>query len=136
MNFINFVLTLHTYVLICYSIYYTDPLWKVARCTSAAPCYFQPMDHYIDGGLRANNPSEDALTTIQDYHRKKDNSSRLGLVVSVGCGTFPGRPLGDVDVDKYLFFGTYFKQFVTPAKIFKDFNNLVRMLGQAVSKII
>ena len=114
--------------------YYTDPLWKVGRCTSAAPCFFQPMGHYIDGGLRANNPSEDALTRIQDYHREKDNSSRLGLVVSVGCGAFPGRPLGDVDVDKYLFFGTYFKEFVTPAKILKDFNNLIRMLGEAVSR--
>ena len=41
-------------------------MWKVARCTSAAPGYFEPVDKYIDGGVRANNPSNYALTKIQD----------------------------------------------------------------------
>ena len=109
---------------------FSDPLWQVARCTSAAPCFFQPMDHYIDGGLRANNPSEDALTRIQDYRQEMNHRSRLGLVVSVGCGTFPSALLGDVNVDKYLVPGKHWFFF---RKIRDDFKNLKRMLLAAVS---
>lgn len=66
------------------------PIWKAARCTSAAPSFFRPMfvdipapgGYYLDGGLRYNNPSELALgeagkiwTTVK----------RL-CVVSIGTG--------------------------------------------------
>ncbi|TKA61151.1 hypothetical protein B0A49_12457 [Cryomyces minteri] len=38
-----------------------DPIWKIARATSAAPGYFSPIDFggrtFRDGGMVANNPS-------------------------------------------------------------------------------
>ena len=42
-------------------------IWKVARYTSAAPVYFKPLNHFVDGGVRANNPSNYALTKIQQF---------------------------------------------------------------------
>jgi len=37
----------------------------VARYTSSGPVYFKPEENYIDGGLKANNPSDFGLTVIQ-----------------------------------------------------------------------
>ena len=45
--------------------FYLDPVWKVARYTTAAPVYFTECDDYVDGGVLANNPCSDALTKIQ-----------------------------------------------------------------------
>lgn len=50
------------------------PMWQVARCTSAAPTYFEPYKletpdgaHYalVDGGVYANNPAMCALVEIK-----------------------------------------------------------------------
>ena len=46
-------------------------VWKVARYTSAAPVFFAECDNYVDGGVKANNPTHFALTEIQDYLSKK-----------------------------------------------------------------
>ena len=46
-------------------------VWKVARYTSAAPFFFTECDNYVDGGVKANNPTHFALTEIQDYLSKK-----------------------------------------------------------------
>jgi len=43
----------------------TEPVWKVARYTSAAPLLFTEKDNYVDGGMLANNPVMDAITQIQ-----------------------------------------------------------------------
>ena len=60
-----------------------------ARATSAAPVYFKQFGKYVDGGLKANNPSMSALTRIHQYysHRGKRNY-KISCVVSLGCGKF------------------------------------------------
>ena len=69
---------------------FTDaPIWEAARATSAAPAYFKQFGAYIDGGLKANNPSMSALTRIHRYytdHGKKNY--KISCVVSLGCGKF------------------------------------------------
>lgn len=71
---------------------YDFPARDVARSTSAAPTYFQPMklptgtnsDHYtlIDGGVFANNPAACALVEALTSH---PGAERL-FVVSLGTG--------------------------------------------------
>ena len=42
----------------------------MARYTSAAPVFFMEHGNYVDGGVKANNPTSFALTEIQDYLSK------------------------------------------------------------------
>lgn len=61
-----------------------------ARCTSAAPGHFTQYDKFVDGGVKANNPSPDALAKIHDYYKKihKKQKCKLSCFVSLGCGRF------------------------------------------------
>ena len=77
-------------------------VWKVGRYTSAAPFYFTEFENYIDGGMLANNPSEAALTVIQDFYHKRGEKIPIALLVSVGSGVNPGSPLGEIDIKKNL----------------------------------
>ena len=77
---------------------YAEKAWKVGRYTSAAPFYFTEVDDYIDGGLLANNPCEDALTVIQEFYHSKGLKLPISLVVSIGAGINPPKDLGTVDV--------------------------------------
>uniref|UniRef100_A0A0N5C5X8 PNPLA domain-containing protein n=1 Tax=Strongyloides papillosus TaxID=174720 RepID=A0A0N5C5X8_STREA len=43
-------------------------IWKVARCTSAVPFYFDSFGEYIDGGALSNNPSIDLLADYFNYY--------------------------------------------------------------------
>ena len=76
----------------------TEPVWKVARYTSAAPVLFGECDGFVDGGVLANNPSESGLTRIYNHYRNKGQKLPISLVVSVGCGKYPIKELGSVDV--------------------------------------
>ncbi|KAL2350813.1 hypothetical protein BJ546DRAFT_379536 [Cryomyces antarcticus] len=62
-----------------------DPIWKVARATSAAPGYFSPIDFggrtFRDGDMVANNPSSVALTEVLQMHEQRPK-----LLISIGCG--------------------------------------------------
>ena len=74
-------------------IHYPDLVWKVAYRTSAAPFYFKEEDNYIDGGLLANNPCEDALTAIQQFYETRGQRLPICLLVSVGSGKNPPKRL-------------------------------------------
>ncbi|KAF8860357.1 hypothetical protein BDZ45DRAFT_588572 [Acephala macrosclerotiorum] len=64
------------------------PIWQVARVTSAAPTYFNPItigDHkFLDGGFWVNNPA-DEIYREACYHNGNDSNS-VGLLVSIGTG--------------------------------------------------
>ncbi len=69
----------------------TLPVWKVARATSAAPGYFEPItieradgvEHvFKDGGFGHNNPSQEMYNDIKHIHGE-DN---IGVFVSIGTG--------------------------------------------------
>lgn len=48
------------------SAFKNQMIYEVAKSTSAAPTYFR-LEHaeYIDGGLVANNPTEEALVELR-----------------------------------------------------------------------
>ena len=100
---------------------YTEPVWKVARYTSAAPMYFTECDDYVDGGVLANNPSDYGLTAIQNFHRQKGCKLDIACVVSIGTGTFPAENLGSTNLTSVL------------DTITKKASNLLTLLTKAVS---
>lgn len=69
------------------------PIWEVARATSAAPPYFAPMVleendptfHFLDGGLGANNPCEEARNSIKQLNNDKNDA--VQIILSIGTGT-------------------------------------------------
>lgn len=65
----------------------SQPMWEVARATSAAPTYFRPHGSLIDGGLSANNP---AMCAFAEARRLWPGHELL--IVSLGCGELT-RPL-------------------------------------------
>lgn len=79
-------------------------LWKAARATGAAPSYFRAFGRFLDGGLIANNPTLDAITEIHEYNLalkvlgREHDVMPLSLVVSLGTGALPVKPLKDIDV--------------------------------------
>lgn len=67
-----------------------EPIWFVARATTAAPGYFSAQRSadgnkiYRDGGIGVNNPAKTALTEVRQMHEQ----SPL-LLLSVGTGKPP-----------------------------------------------
>jgi predicted acylesterase/phospholipase RssA len=65
------------------------PIWQAARATSAAPAFFPPArvdipppaGWYVDGGVRANNPSWEAMVEARKHWKTKKC-----FIVSVGTG--------------------------------------------------
>ena len=64
------------------------PIWQVARATTAAPTYFDPIpiqnNTFGDGGLGSNNPVQDIFWEVATMHG--NNSSVVNLIVSIGTG--------------------------------------------------
>lgn len=73
------------------------PIWQVARATSAAPTFFEPLkaEGYMfkDGGLGTNNPASVALQEVTQLHEQKPL-----LLLSIGTGRASGT--GDSDEDE------------------------------------
>lgn len=67
-------------------------LWQAARATSAAPLYFEPLQHhnveYWDGGLYFNNPSYIAISEAELIW-PSTKGKRPDLLLSVGNGFTP-----------------------------------------------
>ena len=65
-----------------------DPVWMIARATSAAPKYFSKISFgngtFRDGGIVANNPAKLIFDEVSQMH-----SQRPQLLLSVGTGV-PG----------------------------------------------
>lgn len=76
------------------------PLWKALRRTTCAPFFFNPMDHFIDGGLIANNPTLDVLQEVQTMAiENPDEEFEVNSVVSLGTGQIPTIPLENLAVE-------------------------------------
>ena len=63
-------------------------MWKVARYTTAAPFYFEPLDHYLDGGLRANNPTAYAFSKIQSFLDEQAAVSHVSINTLKNSGLY------------------------------------------------
>ncbi|KAF5684647.1 hypothetical protein FDENT_6652 [Fusarium denticulatum] len=81
------------------------PLWKAARCTSAAPMYFEHVSHAghecRDGGLKENNPIQVAL----NESRKLWEDPTYDLILSLGSGQarYPAtEPVSTAIIPKWL----------------------------------
>lgn len=90
-------------------------VWRVARSTGAAPSFFSKFEHYLDGGLIANNPTLDLLSEVQNMaavwrklkakpevkmetdEEEEGNSFEIGLVVSLGTGLSPREPFNALE---------------------------------------
>ncbi|KAF2266787.1 FabD/lysophospholipase-like protein [Lojkania enalia] len=64
------------------------PIWQVARATTAAPTYFDPVaiqnNTFGDGGLGSNNPVQEIFWEVATMHG--NNGSVIDLIVSIGTG--------------------------------------------------
>ena len=69
----------------------TEPIWKVARATSAAPPYFRPIElegkPLIDGGFGSNNPTSEAWHSVRQKHGNGQDA--VQILVSIGTGLNP-----------------------------------------------
>jgi Patatin-like phospholipase len=65
----------------------TSQIWEVARATSAAPTFFSPIhiddNVFVDGGLMANNPTQEALREVAFLKGEKLAGT---CIVSIGSG--------------------------------------------------
>lgn len=72
-------------------------IWQAARATSAAPSYFQPLQHghysFVDGGLGFNNPSLELVSEVAlEFGWLRD----IGCLLTIGTGIAPNVRLGNV----------------------------------------
>ena len=112
-------------------------IWVAARCTSAAPVYFKPYKQYVDGGIKANNPSSDTLTRIHEYYKKshRRRSYKITSLVSLGCGRFDQKR-DDVNLLDFNYFWKKFswlKPFSGTQEIANSIGKLFNVLVTEVS---
>ena len=87
--------------------------------------YFKQLGTYVDGGIKANNPSMSGLTRIHEYYKASSSSYKIACVVSLGCGMFQ-KKVGDTDVHDCLSKLSGFKEGIVNAiRILPSVRNLV-----------
>ena len=63
-------------------------IWEVLHATCAAPTYFEPLQkegqEYIDGSLRASNPTIEALRMVKEVWNI--DPDEINLLLSLGTG--------------------------------------------------
>ena len=120
---------MNNYVFLCVII--IELVWKVARYTSAGPLFFSEFENYVDGGVLANNPSDYALSAIQNYYMEKRRETLpIALLVSVGTGVYPEEQLGKIDAQEFLHFGKHWFNLVDT--VTQRAQNLLVLLQGAV----
>ncbi len=89
--------------------------------------YFTEFEgKYVDGGVKANNPCEFAMTQINQYDEKMGLPARhFAMAVSIGTGIFPNRNLGDGDGKDFGIFNL--------RKQMKYVKDLTELFAEAVS---
>lgn len=76
---------------------YDCDIWEAASATAAAPIYFEPVvfartgGKWCDGGLKCNNPINEALNEVARHKKFKDR--KIGCVVSIGTGITKTTPI-------------------------------------------
>ena len=71
-----------------YVYVYIELVWKVARYATAAPVYFSECDNYVDGGVKANDPSAFGLTEIQRFLSRYDKYYYLSFSLTPSTSYF------------------------------------------------
>lgn len=70
-----------------------NEIWKVARATSAAPTYFDPIQiggkEYSDGGVGSNNPAQLMLREVTAKAGTDSILETFAVLVSIGTGQKP-----------------------------------------------
>ena len=74
-------------------------IWEAARITSAAPTYLMSFQHFLDGGMMANNPTVDALVEMnQQSLKEKGHPLKISCVLSLGSGQSKPVNVQNIDV--------------------------------------
>merc|ERR1712032_430241 len=67
-------------------------MFDIVRASAAAPGYFPSHDiegcHFVDGGMRVNNPAREAFNRARGIYSNEGQKPKFCLV-SLGCGNFP-----------------------------------------------
>lgn len=83
-------------------------IWEACRATTAAPFYFRHFEkqdrdgkkrRYLDGGVLANNPSQQALQEVCSRHAEGQRTNHPALLLSIGTGIMNGSPFAKHDGD-------------------------------------
>lgn len=73
-------------------------IWEVARATSAAPSYFNPIkigrNKYIDGGFGVNNPSSSIFLEVSQMNHDRNEANKLSVSIGTGISRFTLCPTG------------------------------------------
>ena len=100
------------------------PIWEVARATSAAPTYFEPIKidglEYIDGGFGANNPSNELYREVRKMHNGSTKAVRILISVGTGVNDSFNRFTDKTGLHRYLHYLYFMKKWMTDSEAIHD----------------